>query len=361
MKKLKTLTEKKDKDKVKLKMMEITDEMDNLRNENMTEAKFWGMLALNDEAAFDYGRDILKEGTYETVIKLPYEQFPLFIKADWYRESTQKPIVAVAGILRSGNLSGATIKGKIQMDLVGEEEEEEEEDEKAKSGAKANEETKDQGKNKGKEQKEEKAGGGNRSEKILAIVNEIEENFPFDMMKPQYLEILNNDWKTYKIRVYLISAQNLTATGVSLDLKSRLAGMTALCTASPYAVVKVGNGVNNEEANIVKKANDRDRYMDNNLNPQFFRIYELEANFPEDWKLEISIWDKGAFVDSLIGSTTIDLENRLFANTLYMDRHALALELNEVKKETLEKNKKKKQFKKELVKLKAKQRNILEQ
>ena len=42
-----------------------------------------------------------------------------------------------------------------------------------------------------------------------------------------------------------------------------------------------------------------------------------------------------------------------------MDRYALALELNDVKKETMEKNKKKKQFKKELVKLKARQRFIL--
>jgi hypothetical protein len=38
----------------------------------MTEEKFWGLLALNDEEVFDYGRDILKEGTYETTMKLPY-------------------------------------------------------------------------------------------------------------------------------------------------------------------------------------------------------------------------------------------------------------------------------------------------
>jgi hypothetical protein len=58
--------------------------------------------------------------------------------------------------------------------------------------------------------------------------------------------------------------------------------------------------------------------------------------------------DKGSFGDQLIGSTSIDMENRLFANTLFMNRHALALEMTANKKQILEKNKKKREFKKEL-------------
>ena len=65
-KKLKTLDDQVSKDKVRFKMMEITEEIEALRSENMDEEKFWGMLALNDEVQFDYGRNILKEGTYET-------------------------------------------------------------------------------------------------------------------------------------------------------------------------------------------------------------------------------------------------------------------------------------------------------
>ena len=53
-------------------MMDITDEIDYLRNEAMNEEKFWGLLATNDEDAFDYGRDILKDGIYETRLTLPY-------------------------------------------------------------------------------------------------------------------------------------------------------------------------------------------------------------------------------------------------------------------------------------------------
>ena len=40
----------------------------------MTEERFWGMLALDDDVvAFDYGRDILKDKEMEDTITLPYE------------------------------------------------------------------------------------------------------------------------------------------------------------------------------------------------------------------------------------------------------------------------------------------------
>jgi len=51
------------------------------------------LLSLNEEETFDYGRDILKEGTYETDMVLPYTQFPLFTKTDWFKDSLHKPIV----------------------------------------------------------------------------------------------------------------------------------------------------------------------------------------------------------------------------------------------------------------------------
>jgi hypothetical protein len=66
--------------------------------------------------------------------------------------------------------------------------------------------------------------------------------FPFDIMKEKYLNVLLKNRQSYKIRVYLLTAQNLTATGTVIDLKSYLAGMTALCTATPFPVIKVGDG-----------------------------------------------------------------------------------------------------------------------
>ena len=73
------------------------------------------------------------------------------------------------------------------------------------------------------------------------------------------------------------------------------------------------------------------------MNPRFFRIVELDAKFPEDWKLEVSVYDRSivAFADALIGSTTIDLENRLHSNLLYLNKKSLIIkgkELEEKKK-----------------------------
>jgi len=61
----------------------------------------------------------------------------------------------------------------------------------------------------------------------------------------------------------------------------------ALCSADPYPVIIVGNGENDLKTRKTKKIDERDKAMDQDLNPQFFRVYELDANFPEDWKLEV--------------------------------------------------------------------------
>ena len=52
--------------------------------------------------------------------------------------------------------------------------------------------------------------------------------------------ILNEDREKYVVRVYLIDAQNLAATGTVIDWKSALAGMTALSSANPYPVITCG-------------------------------------------------------------------------------------------------------------------------
>ena len=61
-----------EKDKLRCKISDVTEEMDDLKEENMTEDKFWGMLAMNDDVAFDYGRATLTENNYEDIMQLPY-------------------------------------------------------------------------------------------------------------------------------------------------------------------------------------------------------------------------------------------------------------------------------------------------
>ena len=82
---------------------------------------------------------------------------------------------------------------------------------------------------------------GNKAEKIKNLCTLIYEKYPIDIFKEEGMKILKEDYGNLKVRVYLISAQNLTATGTKIDLKSRLAGMTALTTATPYPVIKVGD------------------------------------------------------------------------------------------------------------------------
>ena len=56
----------------------------------------------------------------------------------------------------------------------------------------------------------------------------------------------------FKIRVYLISAQNLSAMNSVIDFKSRMAGMTAMCTANPYPVLQIGDGNQDKNSVLVK-------------------------------------------------------------------------------------------------------------
>ena len=104
---------------------------------------------------------------------------------------------------------------------------------------------------KGNEKDEFLEGENPRWERIINLLNLIKDDYPFDILAPangaEYLRILNDDFQTYKIRVYLVTAQNLTATGTVIDLKSRLAGMTALSSANPYPVITIGEGKNDTE------------------------------------------------------------------------------------------------------------------
>ena len=164
-----------------------------------------------------------------------------------------------------------------------------------------------------------------KSDQINKKCQDVFDKYPFDIMEKKMMLMLHNDIQTFRIRVFLISAQNLTAQSTQLDWKSRLAGMTALCTANPYPKLYVGDD-KKENPTLIKSYDRReDDVMDQNINPKYFKIFELDAQFPEDWKLELQIWNKGfvSLADKLIGSTVIDLENRLHSNLLYLNKHAL--------------------------------------
>lgn len=100
----------------------------------------------------------------------------------------------------------------------------------------------------------------------------------------------------------------------------------------------------------------RDKEVKQDLNPKFYLSYELDATFPEDWRLEVIINDKGRFellgrnTDSLIGSTIIDLENRLQGNFRRQTIDALQIYkeyINEILRKESRKEKQDRKLKKE--------------
>jgi len=69
-----------------------------------------------------------------------------------------------------------------------------------------------------------------------------------------------------------------------VDFKSARAGMSAMCTATPYPQLILGDG---DESNTkkIKRQSDREIAIEGELNPRFLKIYEFDSKFPEDSSL----------------------------------------------------------------------------
>ena len=80
------ITNKDKKEEKKNEMLTIRHRIQELEDERMSEQKFWNYV-MDGQDEFEYGRDVLKEGTYENLLKLPYSEFPLFTNP-WYGNRT---------------------------------------------------------------------------------------------------------------------------------------------------------------------------------------------------------------------------------------------------------------------------------
>ncbi|XP_068891409.1 myoferlin-like [Aphelocoma coerulescens] len=94
------------------------------------------------------------------------------------------------------------------------------------------------------------------------------------------------------VRVYIVRAFDLSPRDVT--------GLS-----DPYVRVALGR----------KTLGERDRYVPNTLEPVFGRMFELTATIPLEKDLRVTIMDHDKVPpDQEIGSTTIDLENRLLSH-----------------------------------------------
>ena len=125
-------------------------------------------------------------------------------------------------------------------------------------------------------------------------------------------------------------ALNLSAQSDVVEIHNRLAGFNAMSSANTYPVIKVGQP-NRQEFDLTKEINDERSLVSNTLNPSYFKSYELDAQFPNDWKLEVKIMNKGTIFASPIGETYIDLEDRFFGDRF--NKQKLSYELTKKEKE----------------------------
>jgi hypothetical protein len=97
------------------------------------------------------------------------------------------------------------------------------------------------------------------------------------------------------------------------DWKSVFAGYTANCSANPYLTLQVGEGKN--EVGLIKYIDDAKNLMPSTLNPKFKASYPMDLTLPDDNQLDIQVWSKGNIKDHLVGSTSIDLEDRYYGDS----------------------------------------------
>lgn len=76
-----------------------------------------------------------------------------------------------------------------------------------------------------------------------------------------------------------------------------------------------------------KTVSDQAHYVPNQCNPVFGRFFELDASLPGDPMLEVVVYDRDKRKDDVIGSTTIDLEDRWY--TKHQAKVGLPLEYSE--------------------------------
>ncbi|KAM9788060.1 otoferlin-like [Syngnathus typhle] len=113
----------------------------------------------------------------------------------------------------------------------------------------------------------------------------------FDSNMGMFQNIPHNDPINVLVRVYVIRATDLHPA----DINGK---------ADPYIVIKLGK-------NEVK---DKENYISKQLNPLFGKSFDIEATFPMDSTLTVSIYDWDLVgTDDLIGETKLDLENRFYS------------------------------------------------
>ncbi|XP_030626208.1 otoferlin isoform X1 [Chanos chanos] len=125
----------------------------------------------------------------------------------------------------------------------------------------------------------------------LPLGEEMVRDSTFDPNMGMFQNIPHNDPINVLVRVYVIRATELHPA----DINGK---------ADPYIVIKLGKS----------EIKDKENYISKQLNPVFGKSFDIEATFPMESMLTVSVYDWDLVgTDDLIGETKIDLENRYYS------------------------------------------------
>ncbi|KAJ3613666.1 hypothetical protein NHX12_019912 [Muraenolepis orangiensis] len=125
----------------------------------------------------------------------------------------------------------------------------------------------------------------------VPLSEDVSREVGFDVSMGMFQNIPHNDPINVLVRVYVIRATDLHPA----DINGK---------ADPYIAIKLGKS----------DIKDKENYISKQLNPLFGKSFDIEATFPMDSTLTVSIFDWDLVgTDDLIGETRIDLENRYFS------------------------------------------------
>uniref|UniRef100_A0A1A7XN40 Otoferlin n=2 Tax=Iconisemion striatum TaxID=60296 RepID=A0A1A7XN40_9TELE len=125
----------------------------------------------------------------------------------------------------------------------------------------------------------------------LPLSQEITREAGYDPNMGMFQSIPHNDPIHVLVRVYVVRATDLHPA----DINGK---------ADPYVVIKLGKS----------EIKDKENYISKQLNPVFGKSFDIEATFPMESMLTVSVYDWDLVgTDDLIGETKIDLENRFYS------------------------------------------------
>ncbi|XP_043918777.1 otoferlin isoform X5 [Protopterus annectens] len=125
----------------------------------------------------------------------------------------------------------------------------------------------------------------------MPLPEDVTKEAGFDPNFGMFQGIPSNDPINVLVRVYVVRATDLHPA----DINGK---------ADPYIVIKLGK----------TEIKDKENYISKQLNPVFGKSFDIEATFPMESMLTVSIFDWDLVgTDDLIGETKIDLENRYYS------------------------------------------------